>query len=451
MKLNLGENIRRLRKQQNLTQEQLAYRLGVSAQSVSRWENGTTYPDLEFIPVMAQIFSTTTDVLLGCTEPEEKMTSKELQDHLQQTMDSDDPGRMIALLRTIRHEYFEELPDIAMLFWHLPDGYPNLYQSESFREELRQLVEDYLTHGNCHWKKQPLIASMCYIEDEDHLKKLIEKHSTGASWYLTKVGMYMNHARRWEKRDLYRELAEEEKLYRLAAFLKVSNIHLLRTIGKDRKTCSSAEREYAPQAYPPQYWRGVNERKLQILHTFNDVVPEKDHPVSGNGQLDLWVEIRLEIGINYAAQLSACGEYDSALTVLEDCAGLLEQLTDFPGGIQQYKNGYHPKKAPRLTCSAPELQHIIAYRAPVAFHSYNDFSEKSEQPLGITIELLSKTGLGSSDFSGHVDLRHGFVRLFDEDFRYDGFDAEWLNPIREHPRYQAVLERIRNCLPPYDN
>ena len=451
MKLNLGENIRRLRKQQNLTQEQLAYRLGVSAQSVSRWENGTTYPDLEFIPVMAQIFSTTTDVLLGCTEPEEKMTSKELQDHLQQTMDSDDPGRMIAFLRTIRHEYFEEFPDIAMAFWHLPNKYPNLYQSETFREELRQLVEDYLTHGDCNEKKASLIAWMCYIEDEEHLKKLIEKHSTGASWNLTKVGMYMYHARKWDKRDLYRELAEEEKLRRLADFLKVPNIHLLRTIGKDRKTCSPTEREFDPQAFPPQYWRGVNERKLQILHTFNAVVPEEEHPISGNGRLDLWVEIRLDIGINYAAQLSACGEYDSALTVLEDIAGLLEQLTDFPGGIQQYKNGYHPQKAPRLTCSAPELQHIIAYRVPVAFHSENDTSEKSEQPLSITIGILSKTDLGSSDFSGHVALTHNFDRLWDEDWRYDGFDTDWLNPIREHPRYQAVLGRIRNCLPPYDN
>ena len=41
MKLNIGENIRRLRRAADMTQEQLADKLGVSYQSVSRWENGT--------------------------------------------------------------------------------------------------------------------------------------------------------------------------------------------------------------------------------------------------------------------------------------------------------------------------------------------------------------------------------------------------------------------------
>lgn len=40
MKLNIGENIRGLRKQKDITQEQLAEMLGVSCQSVSRWESG---------------------------------------------------------------------------------------------------------------------------------------------------------------------------------------------------------------------------------------------------------------------------------------------------------------------------------------------------------------------------------------------------------------------------
>jgi len=43
MKLNLGENIRPCRRRMDLTQEQLAERLGVSFQSVSRWENGVSH------------------------------------------------------------------------------------------------------------------------------------------------------------------------------------------------------------------------------------------------------------------------------------------------------------------------------------------------------------------------------------------------------------------------
>ena len=47
MKLTIGENIRSFRRKNDMTQEQLAQPLGVTYQSVSCWENGTTYPDLE--------------------------------------------------------------------------------------------------------------------------------------------------------------------------------------------------------------------------------------------------------------------------------------------------------------------------------------------------------------------------------------------------------------------
>ena len=43
MKLNIGENIRRLRRAADMTQEQLADKLGVAYQSVSRWENGVSH------------------------------------------------------------------------------------------------------------------------------------------------------------------------------------------------------------------------------------------------------------------------------------------------------------------------------------------------------------------------------------------------------------------------
>ena len=65
MKLTIGENIRNFRKKNDLTQETLADRLGVTYQSVSRWENGITYPDLELIPAIAEVLAVTVDELLG--------------------------------------------------------------------------------------------------------------------------------------------------------------------------------------------------------------------------------------------------------------------------------------------------------------------------------------------------------------------------------------------------
>lgn len=63
--LYLGTNIKEYRLKKGYTQEQLAYELGVSAQTVSRWENGTTYPDIVMLPIIAELFETSIDNLMG--------------------------------------------------------------------------------------------------------------------------------------------------------------------------------------------------------------------------------------------------------------------------------------------------------------------------------------------------------------------------------------------------
>lgn len=63
--LTLGNNIKKYRKGRKITQEQLAEVLGVSDQAVSRWENSTTYPDIELLPTIALYFGVTVDDLMG--------------------------------------------------------------------------------------------------------------------------------------------------------------------------------------------------------------------------------------------------------------------------------------------------------------------------------------------------------------------------------------------------
>lgn len=74
MKLNIGETIKRLRKEREITQEEFAEILGVSCQSVSRWENNNCYPDIELIPTIAEFFGISTDRLMGVDETKEKET-----------------------------------------------------------------------------------------------------------------------------------------------------------------------------------------------------------------------------------------------------------------------------------------------------------------------------------------------------------------------------------------
>lgn len=71
----LGENIAALRKNRGFTQEELAKRLGVSPQAVSKWENGTACPDIALLPEIADIFSVTVDDLMRV--PAERLISNE--------------------------------------------------------------------------------------------------------------------------------------------------------------------------------------------------------------------------------------------------------------------------------------------------------------------------------------------------------------------------------------
>lgn len=62
---SIGEKIAELRRDRKMTQEGLANMIGVSAQSVSKWENNVTMPDIVLLPIIADIFEVTVDELLS--------------------------------------------------------------------------------------------------------------------------------------------------------------------------------------------------------------------------------------------------------------------------------------------------------------------------------------------------------------------------------------------------
>ena len=63
--MSLSVNIKRLRLEKNLTQEQLATKLGVSAQAVSKWETSETYPDGALLIPLANELEVSIDELFG--------------------------------------------------------------------------------------------------------------------------------------------------------------------------------------------------------------------------------------------------------------------------------------------------------------------------------------------------------------------------------------------------
>jgi transcriptional regulator with XRE-family HTH domain len=76
MKESFGKRLSDLRKKKNWTQEELAKKLNVSAQAVSKWEKDVSLPDVGLLASIASIFDTSIDYLLGHhTEPVVGMTT----------------------------------------------------------------------------------------------------------------------------------------------------------------------------------------------------------------------------------------------------------------------------------------------------------------------------------------------------------------------------------------
>lgn len=78
--MNMADRIQYLRKSKGISQEELADKVGVSRQAVSKWESEQSTPDLEKIIIMSDFFGVTTDYILKGIEPvaDKEQKNKEL-------------------------------------------------------------------------------------------------------------------------------------------------------------------------------------------------------------------------------------------------------------------------------------------------------------------------------------------------------------------------------------
>lgn len=104
MNIKLGEKIRTLRKQKNISQEVLAQYLGVTFQAVSKWENGDNLPDVTLIPAIAIFFEVSTDELFDFNRLE---TEQKVQQACWDIADIryDNPEKAEQMLRELLKQY----------------------------------------------------------------------------------------------------------------------------------------------------------------------------------------------------------------------------------------------------------------------------------------------------------------------------------------------------------
>lgn len=105
MELNFSQTIKALRKERGITQEELANHLGISVQSVSKWERGDGMPDISLLPHIAAFYDTSVDYLLGCDAIRTENAIRSFKEQVQALINKGKRRESLELCRQYQKKY----------------------------------------------------------------------------------------------------------------------------------------------------------------------------------------------------------------------------------------------------------------------------------------------------------------------------------------------------------
>ncbi len=418
MKLSLGDNIRRCRRALDMTQEQLAEQLGVSFQSVSRWENGTTYPDMELLPALARIFSVTVDALLGVSDDERRKQFESVCDRLKKELYADEKNEeaIVTVLRELRRDYMEFFFNDTYYFYDIRNS--GAYKLPAVMQEVRLIFDEIVRRCDSNFVKSFFIEQMAEMEDGEHIVPFLRQNATAAD---------LSGNELLRRRYLFRR--EYDKLE------KLRQSHLYELI---EELCGNGTVWYIrdKETYSAEYCRYVNDACLGVLHAICGSVPEPKHPVTGDGSPDVFADIRLNLGAKRAAACAGTGDIEEALVTLEDWIALFEQVMAVSDGT-------------RVRCTSPAMDRfapvITSFWQPIAWKNREERFALLREDGEHTYLSLCEPDHFYGDHYGLFDPS-GYLWYFDPDFEGAFLNPRWLDPIRENPRFKAVLERLHTLI-----
>ncbi len=162
MELIIGEKLKKLRRNRDLTQEEVATHLGISFQAISKWERGDGYPDITMLPTLANYFNISVDELIGMDEISSANRLSEINSKWQENRILGKHKENVELMRSALKIY----PNNALLQIQLTsslerlDGTPEekktfLKESIMIHEQILRYCDDSELRG----------AALCNISD----------------------------------------------------------------------------------------------------------------------------------------------------------------------------------------------------------------------------------------------------------------------------------------------
>ena len=178
MNIYFGETLKELRHKQNLTQEKLADFLGVSFQTISKWERKESYPDITLLPVIADFFKVSVDELLGLNKVRDEEEIKALlEEHDNYTDEKLILKSITALRKKYPNDFRVQLRWMGYLIFYDWDGLEkntaeimsiyNHIQNTCTNDAVRICAKRYYIYlmGNLACKENPTVT----FEDYEHV------------------------------------------------------------------------------------------------------------------------------------------------------------------------------------------------------------------------------------------------------------------------------------------
>lgn len=305
MKLKIGNVIRDRRRTGDMTQEQLAERLGVSPQAVSRWEIGTAYPDLELLPVLAGMFGVTLEELLGDRREER------IEAYRKSIEDAETDEEQIVLCRAAFAEFPNEFSFARRLCMALN-------RDRSNYGEVIRISKDAL--GRCFVGRERWWFMRFIVLDGDDgtVYDFLDENIADSEFAAT------SPMRRGLIRQRYRFRGEETAWARLGQFDRIQNIL---SAANAAPSINEIEAVRASLDY------------INALVGVDEAV-RREHPVLGDGVPDLWFEPRVINGLRLSNRLGNAGRTDEALAILEETTEVFERFFALPtGAVLSYRLG----------------------------------------------------------------------------------------------------------------
>ncbi|MGN1346139.1 MAG: helix-turn-helix domain-containing protein [Eubacteriales bacterium] len=213
MELHFGERLRKYRRERDLTQEELAQVIGISPQSISKWERNDGYPDITLLPRIANYFEITIDTLLG-NDPSNDDTIWEEYRRKRDEVWMDNEERLKVDLA-----YYHNYPKSCYVYSFALDIAYTIslgMQDEQLKQHLpllKEVCERTINECTVQGIREGMIRSMCTVCIDEDFEK----------WYTMCVDEYSSIQGEVLEERLWRQEKRDESRLRYA----VNNLNLI--------------------------------------------------------------------------------------------------------------------------------------------------------------------------------------------------------------------------------